>query len=56
MAPLTVTRSAAAGPADGVFLPVFALVWWMPYRARVRKLANERRAVPQWRQACFAVG
>jgi cytochrome c oxidase assembly factor CtaG len=35
---------------------VFALVWWIPYRARVRKLANERRAVPQWRQACFASG
>jgi putative membrane protein len=50
------TTLAAAGPADGVFLPVFALVWWIPYRARVRKLANERRAVPQWRQACFASG
>ncbi len=61
MAPLIgcqfgLTTLAAAGPADGVFLPVFALVWWIPYRARVRKLANERRAVPQWRQACFASG
>ena len=54
--PFGLTTLAAAGPADGVFLPVFALVWWIPYRARVRKLANERRAVPQWRQACFASG
>ena len=45
-----------AGRERDVFLPVFALVWWIPYRARVRKLANERRAVPQWRQACFASG
>jgi putative membrane protein len=50
------TTLAAAGPADGVFLPLFALVWWIPYRARVRKLSHERRAVPQWRQACFAGG
>ena len=52
----SLTTLAAAGPADGVLLPVFALVWWIPYRSRVRKLANERRAVPQWRQACFASG
>src|SRR5689334_7704100 len=52
----SLTTLAAAGPADGVFLPVFALVWWIPYHARVRKLANERRAVPGWRQACFASG
>jgi cytochrome c oxidase assembly factor CtaG len=50
------TTLAAAGPADGVFLPLLALVWWIPYRARVRRLANERRAVPQWRQVCFASG
>jgi cytochrome c oxidase assembly factor CtaG len=50
------TPLAAAGPADGVLLPVLALLWWLPYRARVRVLANERRAVPAWRQACFASG
>src|SRR5690242_20778441 len=50
------TPLAAAGPADGVFLPVLALLWWIPYRARVRALAKERRAVPVWRQACFASG
>jgi cytochrome c oxidase assembly factor CtaG len=47
---------AAAGPADGVLLPVLALVWWLPYRARANKLARQPRAVPQWRQACFAAG
>ena len=50
------TSLAAAGPADGVLLPVLALLWWLPYRARVRVLAKERRAVPGWRQACFASG
>jgi len=50
------TPLAAAGPADGVLLPVLALLWWLPYRARVRVLAKERRAVPGWRQACFASG
>src|SRR5690242_21766821 len=50
------TPRAAAGPADGVCLPVLALLWWIPYRARVRALAKERRAVPVWRQACFASG
>jgi putative membrane protein len=52
----SLTPLAAAGPADGVLLPVLALLWWLPYRARVRALAQQRRAVPQWRQACFAAG
>lgn len=52
----SLTSIATAGPADGVFLPVLALVWWLPYRARAKKLAHQRRAVPQWRQACFAAG
>ena len=52
----SLTPLAAAGPADGVLLPVLALLWWLPYRARVRALAHQRRAVPQWRQACFASG
>jgi cytochrome c oxidase assembly factor CtaG len=52
----SLTSLAAAGPADGVLLPVLALLWWLPYRARVRALAQQRRAVPQWRQACFAAG
>ncbi|HEY1508879.1 MAG TPA: cytochrome c oxidase assembly protein [Solirubrobacteraceae bacterium] len=52
----SLTSLAAAGPADGVLLPVLALLWWLPYRARVRALAQQRRAVPQWRQGCFAAG
>jgi putative membrane protein len=52
----SLTSLAAAGPADGVLLPVLALLWWLPYRGRVRALAQQRRAVPQWRQACFAAG
>jgi cytochrome c oxidase assembly factor CtaG len=47
---------AAVGPANGVLLPFLALLWWLPYRARVKVLAKERRAVPGWRQACFASG
>jgi cytochrome c oxidase assembly factor CtaG len=53
---LSLTPLAAAGPADGVLLPFLALLWWLPYRARVRVLAKQRRAVPTWRQACFASG
>ena len=50
------TPLAAAGPVDGVLLPVLALLWWLPYRARVRVLEKERRAVTGWRQGCFAAG
>jgi putative membrane protein len=52
----SLTTLAAAGPADGVFLPILALVWWLPYRARAQKLARQGRAVAQWRQVCFASG
>jgi putative membrane protein len=47
---------AAAGPLGTVGLPVLALLYWLPYRARVRTLAHEGRPVPGWRQACFAAG
>ena len=50
------TPLASVGPANGVLLPFLALVWWLPYRARVRVLTTQRRAVPAWRQACFASG
>jgi putative membrane protein len=46
---------ASAGP-DTYGLPVLALIWWLPYRARARKLAREGRPIPTWRQACFASG
>jgi putative membrane protein len=47
---------ASAGPINGVVPSVVVLLCWLPYRARVRTLAHERRAVPGWRQACFAAG
>jgi cytochrome c oxidase assembly factor CtaG len=47
---------AGAGPAGGIVLPVLALLWWIPYRARVQSLAGGPRAVPGWRRACYASG
>ncbi|HLJ02968.1 MAG TPA: cytochrome c oxidase assembly protein [Solirubrobacteraceae bacterium] len=47
---------AAVGPVEGVLLPLLALAWWIPYRARVRALDGTPRAVPGWRQACYAGG
>jgi putative membrane protein len=47
---------AAAGPAGGILLPILCLLWWIPYRARVRTLAAGPRAVPGWRQACYGGG
>ncbi len=47
---------AGAGPAGGILLPVLCLLWWLPYRARVRTLAGGPRAVPGWRRASYASG
>ena len=47
---------AGAGPAGGIVLPALALLWWIPYRARVQSLAGGPRAVPGWRRACYASG
>ncbi|MBV9944757.1 MAG: cytochrome c oxidase assembly protein [Solirubrobacterales bacterium] len=47
---------ATAGPVNGIVPSVIVLLCWLPYRARVRALSHERRAVPGWRQACFAAG
>jgi putative membrane protein len=51
-----VTPFASAGPINGIVPSVIVLLCWLPYRARVRDLADDRRAVPGWRQACFAAG
>jgi cytochrome c oxidase assembly factor CtaG len=51
-----VSRVAAVGPTGTVFLPVLALLWWIPYHARVRRLAGGPRAVPAWRQVCYGSG
>jgi putative membrane protein len=43
-------------PAAGtIALPIVVLLYWLPYRHRVRTLADDR-PVPGWRQACFAAG
>lgn len=47
---------ASVGLVNGLLLPLLALIWWLPYRARVRTLASQNRAVPAWRQACYASG
>jgi putative membrane protein len=47
---------ASIGPANGLALPFIVLLWWFPYRARARTLAQEHRPVPGWRQGCYASG
>ena len=54
--PLTSLPFADAGLINGILPSVVVLLFWFPYRARVRTLGHERRAVPGWRQACFAAG
>ena len=54
--PLSALPLATAGPINGIVPSVVVLLCWLPYRARVRSLAHDRRAVPGWRQACFAAG
>jgi len=54
--PVSALSPAAVGPVEGVLLPLLALAWWIPYRARVRALDGTPRAVPGWRQACYAGG
>ncbi len=47
---------AGAGVTGTILLPLLALLWWLPYRARVHTLAGTARAVPVWRQACYGSG
>ncbi len=54
--PVSSLPLAGAGPTGTIFLPLLALLWWIPYRARVRALKDSSRAVPGWRQACYASG
>jgi cytochrome c oxidase assembly factor CtaG len=48
--------SATVGPAGGIFLPVLALLGWIPYAIRARTLRDQGRPVPGWRQGCYAAG
>jgi cytochrome c oxidase assembly factor CtaG len=54
--PLSALPIADANPINGIAPSVVVLLVWLPYHARVRTLAEHRRAVPGWRQACFAAG
>ncbi len=54
--PVSSLPLAGAGPTGTIFLPLLALLWWIPYRVRVRALEGSSRAVPVWRQACYASG
>lgn len=54
--PLNGLPLAGAGPTGTIFLPLLALLWWIPYRRRVRQLEGSPRAVPGWRRACYASG
>jgi putative membrane protein len=47
---------AAVGPVGSILLPLLALAFWLPYRARLKTLAAAHRPVPRWRQGCFAGG
>jgi putative membrane protein len=47
---------AASGPVGTIVLPLVLLAYWAPYHYRARTLAREGRAVPAWRQWCFAGG
>ena len=45
------------GPIGSLIVPITVLLCWLPYRAQCRELERSRhRAVPGWRQGCFAAG
>jgi cytochrome c oxidase assembly factor CtaG len=53
---MTVVPLVAAVVPTTVALPVLVLLYWYPYYARSRTLAEEGRPVPRWRRACFISG
>lgn len=53
---LTAPPLASAGLINGIVPSVVVLLCWLPYRKRAQTLARHGRAVPEWRQACFAAG
>ncbi|MDQ6746380.1 MAG: cytochrome c oxidase assembly protein [Actinomycetota bacterium] len=52
----TALAFGASGPGGTVALPLLVLLYWLPYHARARSLAAQGRAVPGWRQGCYAAG
>jgi len=47
---------ATVGPVGSLALPILVLLCWFPYRARCKTLEPSGRAVPGWRQGCYAAG
>jgi putative membrane protein len=46
----------ADAPVQTIGFPVLVVLTWIPYHLRARTLAREHRAVPTWRQVCYASG
>jgi putative membrane protein len=46
----------ADAPVQTIGFPVLVVLTWIPYHLRARTLAREQRAVPTWRQVCYAAG
>ena len=46
----------ASSPVVSIVLPLSVLLLWLPYRARLRTLADEQRPIESWRPWCFAAG
>jgi putative membrane protein len=46
----------ADAPVQTIGFPVLVVLTWVPYHLRARTLAREHRAVPRWRQVCYAAG
>jgi len=50
--------TAVHGPgiSADVFVLALAVLYWLPYHRRARRLAREGKAVPRWRQWCYGAG
>jgi putative membrane protein len=46
----------ADAPVQAIGFPILILLAWIPYHLRARTLRGERRAIPAWRQVCYASG
>ncbi len=53
---LLVPLPYADAPVQEIGFPILVVLAWIPYHLRARHLARERRAVPTWRQGCWAAG
>ncbi len=56
MHPAALISLATAGSIGSIALPLLVLLWWFPYRARIRTLAAEGRPVRGSRQVAYASG